>query len=52
MAANRKTLIDKLNFINDAKKVNIAKIHVKSVKMGRVNVHPIILKKHYEFGIH
>ncbi len=42
--ANRKTLEDKLNFINDAKKTNIAKVHVKSVKMGRVNVHPIIIK--------
>ena len=52
MSANRKTLDDKLNFINDAKKTNIAKIHVKSVKMGRANVHPVILKKHYEFGIH
>ena len=52
VAANRKTLEDKLNFINDAKKTNIAKIHVESVKMGRVDVHPIILKKHYEFGIH
>ena len=52
MSANRKTLDDKLNFINDAKKTNIAKIHVKCVKMGRANVHPVILKKHYEFGIH
>lgn len=52
MSANRKTLEDKLNFINDAKKTNITKIHVKSVKMGRVNVHPVILKKHYEYGIH
>lgn len=49
---NRKTLEDKLNFINDAKKTNIAKIHVKSIKMGRVNVHPVILKKHYEFNFH
>lgn len=52
MATDRKTLEDKLNFINDAKKTNIAKVHVESVKMGRVNVHPVILKKHYEYGIH
>lgn len=52
MPANQKTLEDKLNFINDAKKTNIAKIHVDSVKMGRVNAHPIILKKCYKFGIH
>ena len=52
MATDRKTLEDKLNFINDAKKTNIAKLHVESVKMGRVNVHPVILKKHYEYGIH
>lgn len=52
MAENRKTLEDKLNFINDAKKTDIAKVHVNSVKMGRVDVHPIILKKHYEPSIH
>ena len=52
MDSNKKTLGEKLNFINDAKKTNIAKIHIESVKMGRVNVHPVILKKHYEFGIH
>lgn len=52
MVANKRTLEDKLNFINDAKKTNIAKIHIESVKMGRVTAHPIILKKHYEFGIH
>ncbi|MBR3139765.1 MAG: hypothetical protein IKF11_02715 [Methanobrevibacter sp.] len=52
MDSNKKTLEEKLNFINDAKKTNIAKIHIESVKMGRVNVHPVILKKHYEFGIH
>lgn len=52
MVANRKTREDKLNFIEDVKKTDIAKIHIESVKMGRVKVHPIIIKKHYEPGIH
>ena len=33
MDSNKKTLEKKLNFINDAKKTNIAKIHIESVKM-------------------
>lgn len=48
----KKTLEDKLNFINDAKKSNIAKINVESVKFGRVNAETVVLKKHYEYSIH
>lgn len=47
-----KTLEDKLNFINDAKKSNIAKINVESVNFGRVNAGTIVLKKCYEYSIH
>lgn len=47
-----KTLEDKLNFINDAKKTNIAKIHIDSIDFGRVTTNTIVLKKHYEFDIH
>ena len=38
-------LEDKLNFINDAKKSNIAKINIESINMGRVTTTPILLKK-------
>ncbi len=52
MVNNVKTLEDKLNFINDAKKSNIAKINIESINTGRISTNPIILKKHYEFGVH
>ena len=52
MRDNMKTLEDKLNFINDAKKSNIAKINVESINIGRVTTTPILLKKQYKFGIH
>lgn len=47
-----KTLEGKLNFINDAKKSNIAKINVESVDIGRVNTNTVVLKKYYEYSIH
>ena len=47
-----KTLEDKLNFINDAKKSNIAKINVESINVGRVNARTIVLRKYYEYSIH
>lgn len=47
-----KTLEDKLNFINDAKKSNIAKINVKAVDVGRISANTVVLKKHYEYSIH
>lgn len=49
---SNKTLEKKLNFINDAKKSNIAKINIESIEKGRINTPPIILKKYYEFSIH
>ena len=52
MEDNMRTLEDKLNFINDAKKSNIAKINVESINIGRVTTTPILLKKQYIFGIH
>ena len=52
MRVNMRTLEDKLNFINDAKKSNIAKINVESINIGRVTTTPILLKKQYKFGIH
>ena len=52
MRDNMRTLEDKLNFINDAKKSNIAKINVESINIGRVTTTPILLKKQYKFGIH
>lgn len=50
--AYEKTLEDKLNFINDAKKSNIARINVESVNFGRVKTGTVVLKKHYEYSIH
>lgn len=47
-----KSLEDKLNFINDAKKSNIAKINVESVNFGRVNTKIVVPTKCYEFSIH
>lgn len=47
-----KILEDKLNFINDAKKSNIARINVESVNFGRVKAGTVVLKKHYEYSIH
>ena len=52
MRVNMRTLEDKLNFINDAKKSNIAKINVESINIGRVTTTPILLNKQYKFGIH
>lgn len=52
MESSYKTLEDKLNFINNAKKTNIARINVESIDVGRVSTNPIILKKHYEFSVH
>lgn len=52
MEDNMRTLEDKLNFINDAKKSNIAKINVESINIGRVTTTPILIKKQYIFGIH
>lgn len=48
----KRTLEEKLNFINNAKKSNIAKINVKSIEIGRVKENTIILKKYYEYGAH
>lgn len=50
--AYEKTLEGKLNFINDAKKSNIAKINVESVNFGRANANTIIFKRNYELSIH
>ena len=50
--AYEKTLEDKLNFINDAKKSNIAKINVESINFGRTSAETVVLKKYYEFSIH
>ena len=47
-----KTLEDKLNFINDAKQSNIARINVESVNFGRTSAETVVLKKYYEFSIH
>lgn len=47
-----KTLESKLNFINDSKKSNIAKINVESVNVGRVREETVVLKKYYEYSIH
>lgn len=52
MKSSYKTLEDKLNFTNNAKKTNIARINVESINIGRVSTNPIILKKHYEFSVH
>lgn len=52
MEEKMRTLEDKLNFINDAKKSNIAKINIESINIGRVTTNPILLKKQYKFGIH
>ena len=52
MEDKMKTLEDKLNFINDAKKSNIEKINIESINIGRVTTNPILLKKQYKFGIH
>lgn len=52
MEGSYKTLEDKLNFINNAKKTNIARINIESIDIGRVSTNPIILKKHYEFSVH
>lgn len=52
MLSKKWTLEDKLNFINDAKRTNIAKIHVESIKMGGVTPVPVIPKKLYIFAVH
>lgn len=52
MEQKRTTLEEKLKFIDDAKKTDIAKANIESIKIGRVNVHTIMAKKHYIFGIH
>jgi len=52
MVKKSKSLNEKLNFINNAKKTNIAKINVESVDYGRVKPQTIILKRHYEYGVH
>lgn len=52
MESSYKTLEDKLNFINDAKKTNIARINVESIDVGRIRTNPTVIKKHYIFGVH
>ena len=52
MLSNIKSLEEKLNFINDAKKSNIAQIHVNSINMARIATKPVVLKKYYEFDVH
>ena len=52
MRNSYKTLEDKLNFINDAKKTNIARINVESIDVGRIRTNPLIFKKHYIFEVH
>ena len=41
--SNKKTLEEKLNFINDAKKSNIARVNISSIKIGRITTPPIIV---------
>ena len=52
MEGNIRTLEDKLNFINDAKKSNIAKVNIESINIARATATPILLKKQYKFAIH
>ncbi len=52
MMDNKKSLEDKLNFINNAKQTNIAKINIESIERGRVKTNPIIIKKYYKFSVH
>lgn len=52
MSKKERTLEEKLNFINDAKKTNIARINVDSINFGRVNTNSIVLKKYYKYGVH
>ena len=50
--SNKKTLEEKLNFINDAKKSNIARVNINSIKIGRITTPPITTKKYYKFSVH
>lgn len=52
MESSYKTLEDKLNFINNAKKTNIARINVELISIGRIRTNPLIFKKHYIFSVH
>lgn len=52
MSSKERTLEAKLNFINDAKKTNIARIHVEAINFGRMKALRYVPKKRYKFGVH
>jgi len=52
MIRNDEELNKRLNFINDAKKTNIAKINVNSIENARIKPKTLPLEKVYVFGIH
>ena len=52
MAKTKRTIDDKLEFINKAKEMQISKINVVPSKNARIKTKTIVFKKYYEYSVH